>query len=298
MELIVKYLSCTMLSMNYKYFLYFFFFLKAILKNPLNIQRPMLYIFYKVSGQDIVVRSIPMLKDYSMVLDINSHVDRSIFFSGLFGRDVEDDLYNFIKKHINDTSVFFDIGANSGYFSLLASQISKNGFVHAFEPVPKAYRNFNNTIKLNHIKNIKLNNVCIGTKKGVVTFYVASHSDLSSLKVTAFQMKNRRIRCKMITLTDYCKNTILTKIDIMKIDTEGAERDILLNSKEILKKFKPILIVEFSNKTAEAFGYHPNDIYDFLTTLGYTIYNYKRGQLMRQDKKDFYEEDLYCIWKT
>lgn len=285
--------------MSYQHFLIFAFsFVKAILKNPLNLYRPILYIFYKLIGLNVIIYKPSTLKDYQMVLDLNSHMDRSIFLSGLFGENVEINLYKFLSKNLTKDSIFFDIGANSGYFSLLASAIAKNGFIHAFEPVQKTYKNFKKTIQLNKIKNIKLNNLCLGAKSEVVKFYVDESSDVSSLRKTSYQDKSRLTKSQMVRLADYCRENSINKIDIIKIDTEGGEKDILFSSKEILAEYKPILIVEFSSETARAFGFHPTELYDSLEKMGYKMYAYQDGRLKPQTRQQYYPtQDFYCFYK-
>lgn len=239
-----------------------------------------------------------MLNGYKMKLDLNSHMDKGIFFSGLLGEPIENNLFTFLSKHLEKDSVFFDIGANSGYFSVLASSIATNGVIHAFEPVKKTYNFFKKTIGLNQIENIKLNNTCVGDKKGLVSFYVDESSDVSSLNKTSYQKKTKLAKCRMVRLVDYCRENNIKKIDIMKVDTEGAEKDILFNSKKILLKYRPILIVEFSSETARAFDYHPNELYDFLHEIGYRIYSFKDGRLQLQQKQEYYQaQDLYCLCK-
>lgn len=272
----------------------------AFISNPrkiLKLYSLAKYVFYKVSGKTTIVAHVPKLKAQKMVLDLTSHMDRGIFLSGLFGKDIEDNLTTFLLTHTVSDAVFFDVGANSGYFSLLCASLAKKGSIHSFEPVPKTYKNFVRSISLNNIHNIFPNNLCIGAKEGYVTFYIATHSDVSSLKKTSFQESSRKIRSRMTTLSSYCKKRNIKKIDIMKIDTEGNEKDILMSSKKLLMQYKPILIVEFSNKTTESFGYHPNELYDYLSQLGYRIYAFKEHKLIPQKKKEYYKEDLYCFWR-
>lgn len=284
--------------MNKKYFIYVFNLIKALSKKPQNIHIPILFITYKLTGKNPIVRYIPILK-MRMILDLNSHFDKSIFFSGLLGKHVESNIFTFLLKNLNKNSVFFEVGPNSGYFSLLASTIIKTGTIRAFEPAPQPYENFKKSISLNNIKNIKLSNVCVGNRNGVAEFYVSFHSDVSGLKETPYQKGNKIIKSKMITLDNYCKENKIRKIDIVKIDTEGAEKNIIFSSGNVIKKFHPKMIIEFCNKTAKSYGYHPNEIYDFLTKLGYVAHKWDGEGLKIQPKKNYYEdEDLFFIYKN
>lgn len=287
-----------LIVVNKKYFIYVFNLIKALFKKPQNTYTPILFIIYKLTGKNPIVRYVPMLK-MRMILDLNSHFDKSIFFSGLLGKHVENNIFTFLSKNLKKNSVFLEVGPNSGYFSLLASAIIKAGTIHAFEPAPQPYENMKKSIKLNNVRNIKLSNVCIGDKNGVVEFYSSFHSDVSGLKKTPYQKGNRIIKSKMTTLDNYCKENKIKKIDIVKIDTEGAEKNIVFGSSNIIKKFHPKMIIEFCNKTAKPYGYHPNDIYDFLTKLGYIAYKWDGESLKIQPEKNYYEdEDLFFIYRN
>jgi len=225
-----------------------------------------------------------------MVLDVNSHIDRTLYFH----EETEMDLALFLQKYLKDDCLFFDIGANSGYFSLIASNIVTKGSIHAFEPMPPIYHNFRRAIRLNNIRNIILNEACVGDKNMYVPFYAASHADVSGIRATSYHKHSTKIRRKMITIDSYCKDLKLN-VDILKIDVEGAEKYVLLGAQGIVKRDKPIIILEFSNITTSSFGYHPNVLYDFLSSHGYKIFSYKNGRLRSQKKKEYYSEDLYCF---
>jgi len=262
-----------------------------------NIKHPQNFIKFLQFGLFFLFIKRPLIKPaelsgHRMFIDINSHADRNIFFNGT----VDVDLVTFLKKRLQTGSVFFDIGANSGFFSLIASKIIKNGSIHAFEPVPAVYKNLLESSLVNSINNIQVNNICLSNKTGFTPFYVSYNSDVSSIKKNSNIKKEKKIKVKTLTLLDYCKKNAIKKIDIIKIDTEGSEKNILFPSGSILKKFKPMLIVEFSNKNAKAFDYHPNEVYDFLVKIGYKIYSFKNGKLSKQKKLNYYSDNLYCLY--
>lgn len=268
-------------------------FIFANISHPKNLLKFIQYIYFFLRKDNIYIRP-KVLLGLAMFIDVNSHADRNIFFHGV----VDQDLTNYLKKNIKPDSVFFDIGANSGFFSLLASKLAKRGSVHAFEPVPSVFHNLEKSIKKNNISNIIANQLCLSNKTGMTPFYVSYHSDVSSVKKTSYQKKHKLIKVKTITLNSYCQNNNIKKIDIIKIDTEGSEKNILFSSKKILNTYKPTLVVEFSNITAKAFHYHPSDIYDFLQKQGYRMFSIRNGMLTFQPKKEYYLENLYCIHKS
>ena len=94
----------------------------------------------------------------------------------VFARRLSDDLYyclpyrekyveSIIKYTLKDRDIFVDVGANVGYFSLLASRkVGMRGLVIAFEPVPTTYRVFLMNLKLNNVKNVRPYNLAVWSK--------------------------------------------------------------------------------------------------------------------------------------
>lgn len=259
-------------------------------KNPKNAYRLSLFLFYKYSGKSIII-SPPTLKGLKMAIDPDSGIDRTIFFRGIAHRELVD----FLLKNVKTNSVFFDIGSHSGYFSLLAAHIANKGQVYSFDPQPKSCNLLKYSISLNHINNIKVNQVCVGNRDGFVNFFISSQTDASSIMRTPYQGRVKSTKCKITRLDSYCKKNNIKKINFIKIDTEGAEKAILFSSKDLLKKYRPVLIVEFANDAASTFNFHPNELYDYLKDLGYNMYNFKRNKLYIMNKKRYYAENVFCI---
>jgi len=79
------------------------------------------------------------------------------------------------------------------------------------------------------------------------------------------------------TLDGYLERAPLSRIDVIKIDIEGAELPCLLGAIATLSKFKPILIIEIQRCSANAAGYLPTDIFGFLKPLGYDFFRIGKG---------------------
>lgn len=203
--------------------------LKYLGENPFRVYKFVLYVIYKYLRID-PIRNIEGIK---MVLDLDAHVDRNLFFYG----KVDVDLEKFIGMYVKRGDIFFDIGANSGHFSLLAARkVNHKGSVHAFEPVPKTYKNLLRSIKLNKFKNLTANNICIGDKNGHTDFNISYSSDVSGIKTTTYQTGIKIIMSKISTISAYIRKNKIGKIDFIKIDTEGAEFAIISSSLSLLKK--------------------------------------------------------------
>ena len=171
-----------------------------------------------------------------------------------------------------EDDILFDIGSHIGAYTLKNSKLIKKGKVFSFEPDTEAYRMLTKNIKLSNAKNIKPFKIAVSDKEGEKQLYATKFgTGGSSLFLTERERElNVSEKVKIISLDSFVKNNKINKIDIIKMDTEGAEILILKGAKKSLKKFKPKLIIEP----------HPN-VYDIeelkntLKKLGYQIFEHQ-----------------------
>ena len=155
--------------------------------------------------------------------DINSIIPKaelSMLVETWFNHD-----YTPIGFEINEKDLVIDIGANSGFFSIFAAKKALKGTVVSFEPVPELVSKIKRNIYLNNISNIKLEQIGISNKEGHSEFYVSkTHNGCHSL----FKRDNSdsKIIIKTMKLEDYCFKNNIQKINLLKIDCEGAEYTI------------------------------------------------------------------------
>ena len=178
---------------------------------------------------------------------------------------------------IGDT--IFDIGAHIGtlssYFSIKAKE---SGKVYAFEPFPKSYNRLIENIVINDYKNIITNQIAISDKVGTSNFYYKPENlQLNSLGQVSDGEKilNDSIEVKVKTIDTYCEENNISKIDFLKIDTEGYEYNVLLGSEKMLeKKAVDVIQFEISKVPLESLGRTPEEIINFLKEKGYKTYEY------------------------
>jgi len=158
------------------------------------------------------------------------------------------------QTKIGDTVV--DVGANIGYYTvLLADKVGKNGKVYAFEPDKTNFQILVKNIKENNLKNVVAINAAVGSKEGKLKLY-KSEENLGDHKLyethppcghpplkKGEQNYLNEETVKIIKLDDYLKET---KVDLMKIDTQGWEPEVVEGAKELIKKNKPVMFLEYS----------------------------------------------------
>lgn len=144
------------------------------------------------------------------------------------------------EAEIGKDDVVVDIGANIGGYAVLAAKSGAKVF--AYEPVPETYQLLSKNIAINNCHTIKSYNVALGSKKGELILNVDSQAaGLDSIYQTF--LSSEKIKVPSIDLHEIFVQNRLKRIDVLKIDVEGAEYDILLNSSQAdLQKIRTIII--------------------------------------------------------
>jgi FkbM family methyltransferase len=164
-----------------------------------------------------------------------------------------------------------DIGANIGHHTLiLANLVTSLGSVHSFEPYPDTFHELVDNVRRNGFDRVHCNNVALSSKAGSATLYIGSDEAVNSLERTKYY-DERKLTVSTDTLDNYVEREQLSSLDLVKIDVEGAERLVLEGAAVTLKKFKPLLVVEFSEHSA-AFGYSDAELFDVLKSLDYSLF--------------------------
>ncbi len=181
----------------------------------------------------------------------------------------ETDNLAILKKYLNDDAVCLDIGANIGALTIPMADIVKH--VYAFEPGPEIYGMLNTNILNNGIKNVTLINAAIGSKKDTVYFH-HNRSNVGGSYVTASDDTYSTSSVPSIRLDTWAKDN-LTRLDFIKCDIEGFEVKFLKGAKQTLKKYKPLMLIEFnpiaflnnkSEETSEDLFKELQALYDYI----------------------------------
>lgn len=199
----------------------------------------------------------------------------------LYQAFIEEGSTRFVLEHFKAGQVFVDVGAHIGYYALLASRLTGNGgSVHAFEPTPSTFEIL--AENCGYLGNVRLNNCGLWDKTDTLEIkdYGIGHSAFNAfyrdgeLTETVYPVKAVRRRVPVIRLDDYCaENRVIP--DMIKVDVETSEYYVLRGSKQILSKFKPLVIMEVGGGGKWVEGY--NKSIKILADLGYRIYRYHDG---------------------
>lgn len=163
--------------------------------------------------------------------------------------------------HLEKGQVFVDIGANIGRYTLLAArEVGNTGAVLAVEAHPRNYGLLTRNVELNKLTNVISLNAAAWKVNGELTLHTAGVSVSHSIKVN-HRLGEIRVRAKK--MDDAILEARLPRVDLVKIDVEGAEIEVLEGMQQTLEKYRPKLIVEVWTRNQDEFqalmarcGYH------------------------------------------
>jgi FkbM family methyltransferase len=195
-----------------------------------------------LSGNHLFTVKANTFFNYSMTTHVGD-----IWLCGSLLHLPEARLTKYIIQNVSAGDVVFDIGANHGFYTLLAYKLlGGHGEVHAFEPADRHFKILKENVK--DRKNITINKLALHSHDGVLKFYVHGEGS-STLDVTAYEklrmLKYRFSETEVLatTLDRYCKDENI-KPTFLKIDVEGAEYEVLVGARRILTTERPKILME------------------------------------------------------
>jgi len=150
--------------------------------------------------------------------------------------------FDFIMKYLRNSKVFVDVGANIGGYAIRAAKYCK---VYAIEPLPRNYKILKINEKLNNVK-VNSFSMAAGNKNSKIKlYYTPKRYGMPSIKWKQIEF----IEVEMKPLDEIINEE---KIDLIKIDVEGAEDLVLEGAKNCLKRTN-VVIIEKSESFPKAY---------------------------------------------
>jgi FkbM family methyltransferase len=193
--------------------------------------------------------------------------DAEIFLFGNYEVPIQEALCKILRAG----NVFFDVGANAGFFSLLAArQVGATGAVYSFEPVPQNAECIEANAARNGLKNIHVVRRAVSDRTGVEQLYLAKHGGGAAL-ATCGKPPDLvgQTQTETTTLDEWVAGAGIRPPDVVKIDVEGAEQRVLAGMEGLLARCRPILLLEFDDCERSACEGKVAQTRAFLQRFGY-----------------------------
>lgn len=242
----------------------------------------------KVLPKKSFVHLQKMLTGFRLQLDLRDRMQSVIFIK----RCHEPETEMVFKEMAKTSKVFFDVGANIGYFSFLVKQMSPQAKVYSFEPLPKNIEAYKKNRELNNFASMELQEVCVADKAGDTEFLIPpseesgwgrmAHRDLFS---------GEKIQRSVVTLDQFCENHDITGVDLMKIDVEGYEFKVLQGAQKLIETQRPRICIELNEPCLLDTGTSGEEIFQFFKERNYEMFalDTKKGLLKVQAPVPYYK---------
>jgi len=213
-----------------------------------------------------------LIDDFDGDLKFHCHLGEHIG-SQMYWRDSYSwDQLRVLDSYLSPESVFFDVGANQGEFTLFAAKHLSQGTVYAFEPMSEMFRRLSRNVEENGFENVRLIQAGLWSRTETKPLFTmpGRFSDGSRHKGlnTLFQTEERNVLAEVVplmTLDGFVQDENLTRLDAIKLDVEGAEHEVLRGGLATMERFRPVLLLEVSEVCLAAAGSSGRLLLDLLS---------------------------------
>lgn len=201
-----------------------------------------------------------------------------IFESGRYIPDFEQGtseihVQTMLAEHIQPGQVFYDVGANVGFFTLIGARlVGGMGHVYAFEPVPANAEAIRNNLTLNDFKQAEVIEKAVSYRNGSEELQITDFAGGSTL-ISAGKPSDvsATLQVQLVVLDDLVAEGKLKPPHIVKVDVEGAELNVLRGMANILQNAKPIVVFEVDDAELTLARQKYDACVAFLAEQGYMV---------------------------
>ena len=193
-----------------------------------------------------------LISDIVAILDSSFSKEEKKKIEDIFGKLIlsNDGPYEKGNCILEKGDYILDIGANIGIFSVYASgKIGSSGKVYAFEPIHETRLLLEKNLRINNVENVEVNSLALGNDLNEIVLLRAKNN----LGSASLFLKRRGIKegVKQSKLDLLMREGIIGKVDFIKADIEGMEKEMILGAKEIIQKQKPKISICIYHKAGD-----------------------------------------------
>ncbi len=192
----------------------------------------------------------------------------------------------FLLDYLRPKDVYVDVGAHIGFELIVASSKVNKGALYGFEPSNQIFSDLVTNVGLNNKSaNIQIFQQAVSNKSGWLEFTQEAESEESHIAHS--DSNQTTLKVKSITLDQFAEERKINRIDLLKVDTEGAEALVFEGAKSLLKEKKIACILFEVNSNIHHFKSTEIKLLTYLEQLGYSIYYFDKTQLLPTSSQKF-----------
>jgi len=191
----------------------------------------------------------------------------------------EPDTVRILSTLLAPGMTFLDIGAAFGQYTLLAAgAVGNSGKVYAFEPDPVSFDWLDRNVRRNYLGNVTAVEIALGDTVGALDLYIGAPDNLGTTSLRQqYNYSGRAVRVDVMPLDRYFERVGLDRVDVIKMDVEGAESLVLRGAQKLLA-MRPAMIIEFEESNQVRFGSSCAELARMLIEKGYKLESILEGE--------------------
>jgi len=215
-----------------------------------------------------------------MLTSPHDYSSYKIFFFG----DYDPFMTSFMKAHIPEGAVCWDVGSERGWFALLMGKlVGPTGRVDAFEAFLPNYEKLQANIALNNFTWVHSYNLAVGDRSenmyfippsDEITHHISFLEDHSGVGYLVPEARPGSIEVAMTTLDQHVEETESDRLDFIKMDIEGAEVAALQGAQQAIRQFRPKIAIEYNREAASRVGTSIEELDALLESYGYDRFTF------------------------
>lgn len=196
----------------------------------------------------------------------------------------EPQLTKLLKQVLKPGMRVVDGGANVGYFTLLCAKlVGEEGRVYAFEPEPRNFGLLQRSVERNRAGNVVLTQRALSNRRGTEKLYLdRSNFGEPSLRQSNVTEPAGAIDVETLSLDEFLASQTDPRVDLIKLDTQGAEGLVLAGATRLLDEGAPRIVMEYCPWGLRNMGTDPLDLLRDLRERGFepTVLDDRSGRLL------------------
>ena len=211
--------------------------------------------------------TVRMVGGSFMDLDTSEFLQRELYIQ----RELDPSIRLEITRRLKPGETFLDIGANVGFYTLIAAKVvGRTGSVYAFEPAPNTRAGLERNIQLNDFGNVTTVPVALSDATGIGELFLDAKKNSGAASLRRSPNSGESVSVVVDTYDNFAALYALPIPALVKIDVEGSEVSVLRGMTALLSRpDRPAIILEVSEWSLEEMGYSKAELFRLVTSFGY-----------------------------
>jgi FkbM family methyltransferase len=244
-----------------------------------------------------IKRFTATLNEATVQFSTEDEYSKSWFFPRYAGGRIHEKVVTeMLVEALQSAKCFVDVGAHLGWYTCIATKIMPYGSVYGFEMDDLNFALLKKNIAINNCTNVAVYNVAVSDSPGVVSYKreIKRPSVVFRLHANTKDEKSvGSVSVNSVTLDEFFKSKGIVP-DVIKVDVEGAEMNVLMGMRQMLRNYKPILFLEIHPSSLHYFKTSTSAILSLLIENDYKVFEIesKRSQESKGRLKPLLQDSM------